>query len=88
MPKTVCKDSRSSFFKINQRTGVPLSLGNGKFKLLRSPKKAKVKASVNVDANGEFTFAGKSKLKPLSTLSSSRLLRAPIDRADGDERDR
>ena len=69
MPKTVCKDSRSSFFKINQRTGVPLSLGNGKFKLLRSPKKAKVKASVNVDANGEFTFAGKSKLKPLSTLS-------------------
>ena len=69
MPKTVCKDSRSSFFKINQRTGVPLSLGNGKFKLLRSPKKAKAKARVNVDANGEFTFAGKSKLKPLSTLS-------------------
>ena len=28
-----------------------------------------MKASVNVDANGEFTFAGKSKLKPLSTLS-------------------
>jgi len=69
MPKTVCKDSRSSFFKINQRTGVPLALGNGKFKLLRTPKKAKVKSNVNVDANGEFTFAGKSKLKPLSTLS-------------------
>ena len=69
MPKTVCKNSRSSFFKINQRTGVPLALGNGKFRLLRSPRKAKMKSNVNVDANGEFTFAGKSKLKPLSTLS-------------------
>lgn len=69
MPKTICKDSRSSIFRINQRTGVPLALGQGKFKLLRSPKNQKTKAIINVDANGEFSFAGKTKVKPLSTLS-------------------
>ena len=63
MPKTVCKNSRSKFFSRSTKERAFHWRGNGKFRLLRSPRKAKMKSNVNVDANGEFTFAGKIEIK-------------------------